>query len=209
MSQRNSLAGDSAPLVCRDPLPFDTPHVLTGYLRVFHSLWCGLSHDPASSHGMEMSCQNFHYAEDVSIALEELNPCCVGLVGFGFCPLQEATAAFVPTAVPAGQSPAGGQYWGFHVQLPISRLKISLVFVGGGKSFNRAGYTPSVLLFPWQKSHLKALGHKTQQKLSMELNSMTPVSCSQLRVFNASLKYWVAHTFLCLLLLQAVRRCCA
>lgn len=41
ISWRNNLACDSAPLVCRDPLPFATPHVLTGYLLGFHSLWWG------------------------------------------------------------------------------------------------------------------------------------------------------------------------
>lgn len=83
MSRRNNLAYDSAPLVCRDPLPFDIPHVLTGYLTGLSQLCCGLSHDPASSHGMEMSCQNFHCAEDVGTALGEPNPCHVGLVGLG------------------------------------------------------------------------------------------------------------------------------
>lgn len=125
---------------------------------------------------------------------------------------KEATAAFAPTAASAGQSPTGGHYWGFHVQLPISQLKISLVFVRGAKSFIRAGYTsvcPRSSCSPGRRAHLKALGHKTQQKLSIELHPIIPVGCSQLRIFNDSLKHWVAHTFLCLLLLQAARRCCA
>lgn len=63
-----------------------------------------------------MSCQNFHHTEDVGTALGKPNPCHVGLVGVGSVILsQEATAAFAHTVVPAGQSPAGGQDWGFHV----------------------------------------------------------------------------------------------
>lgn len=173
MSWRNSLACDSAPLVCRDPLPFGTPQVLTGYLLVFHILWCGLSHNPASSQGMETSCQNFHHAEGVGTALGKINPCHVALVVFLVLSFPGGYSCLCPHCCLCRAKPCWWSGLGVSCAAVNILVKKQSWFCQRSKIFQQGKIhlsMPQVLLFPWQKSPSESPWSPNPAKAQHELD---------------------------------------